>query len=49
MDQEIASAANRALFHQKAPAHSRLMNAKRNTKGAKTAITDPNATAEMAL
>jgi len=49
MDQEIASAINRALFHQKAPAHVRIMNAKRNAKGAITAITHPNATAEMAL
>jgi len=49
MDQEIASAINRALFHQKAPAHIRIMNAERNAKGAITAITHPNATAEMAL
>jgi len=49
MDQEIASAINRALFHQKAPAHIRIMNAKRNSKGAITAMTDPNVTAEMAL
>jgi len=49
MDQEIASAINRALFHQKAPAHIRIMNAKRNAKGAITAITHPNETAEMAL
>ena len=49
MDQEIASAINRALFHQKAPAHIRIMNAKRNAKGAITAITHPNATAEMPL
>jgi len=49
MDQEIASAINRALFHQKAPAHIRIMNAKRNAKGVITAITHPNATAEIAL
>jgi len=49
MDQEIASAINRALFHQNAPAHIRIMNAKRNAKGAITAITHPNATAEMDL
>ena len=49
MDQEIASAINRALFHQKAPAHIRIMNAKRNAKGAITAITHPNATADIAL
>ena len=49
MDQEIASAINRAHFHQKAPAHIRIMNAKWNAKGTITAITHPNATAEMAL
>jgi len=49
MDQEIASAINRALFHQKAPAQIRIMSAKRNAKGAITPITHPNATAEMAL
>jgi len=49
MDQEISSAITRALFHQKAPAHVRIMNAKRNAKGEITAITNPNATAEMAL
>jgi len=49
MDQEIVSAINRALFHQKAPAHIRIMNAMRNAKGAITAITHPNTTAEMAL
>jgi hypothetical protein len=49
MDQEILSAINRALFHQKAPAHIRIMNVKRNAKGAITAITHPNATAELAV
>jgi len=49
MDQEIASAIKRALFHQKAPTHVRIMNAKRNAKGAITAIRHPNATAEIAL
>jgi len=49
MDQEIASAFNSALFHQKALAHVRIMNAKRNAKGRFTAITHPNVTAEMAL
>jgi hypothetical protein len=49
MHQEIASVINRALFHQKAPAHIRIMNAKSNAKGAITAITHLNATAEMAL
>jgi hypothetical protein len=49
MDQEIASAINRALFHQQAPAHNRIMNARRNAKGAITAIAHQNATAEMAM
>jgi hypothetical protein len=49
MDQEIASAINRELFHQKAPAHNRIMNAKRNAKGAITAITHPNTTPGMAM
>jgi len=49
MDQEIASAINTALFHQKALAHIRFINAKRNSKGAITAITQQNATAAMAL
>jgi len=48
MVQEIASAINRALFHQQAPAHNRIMNARRNAKGAITAITHQNPTAEMA-
>ena len=49
MDQEIASVINRALFRQQAPAHIRIMNVRRNAKGAITAITHQNATAEMAL
>jgi len=49
MDQEIASAINGALFHQKAPAHIRIINAKRHAKGAIYAITHPNATSEMPL
>jgi hypothetical protein len=49
MDQEITSVIHRVLFHQKAPAHIRIMNTTRNAKGAITAITHPNATAEMAL
>jgi len=48
-DQDIASAITRALFHQKTPAHIRIMNAKWNAKGAITAITHLNATAEMPL
>jgi len=49
MDQVMASAIIRALFHQQAPAHIRIMNARRNGKGVITAITDQNATAEMAM
>jgi hypothetical protein len=49
MDQEIESAINRADFHQKAPSHIRIMNAKRNPQGAITAITHKNATAAMVL
>jgi len=49
IDQEIASAINIALFYQKAPAHVRIMNAKRNAKGTIMAITHQNATAAMTL
>jgi len=49
MDQEIASAINRGLFHQQALAHITIMNARMNAMGATTAITHQNATAEMAL
>jgi hypothetical protein len=49
MDEEIASEVNRALVQQQAPADVRIMNAKRNAKGTITAITNQNATAEMAL
>jgi len=49
MDREVASAINRALFHQKALAHIRIMNAKRNARGTITAITHQNPTAAMAL
>ena len=49
MDQEIASAIDRALFHQQALAHIRIMNARRNAKGGIMAITYQNATADMAL
>jgi hypothetical protein len=49
MNQDIASAINRALFPQQAPGHIRMMDARRNAKGAITPITHLNATAEMAL
>jgi len=39
MDQEITSATDRALFHQKLPAHIQIMNMKRNAKGATSAKT----------
>jgi len=49
MDLEIAWVINRAHFHQKAPAHSQMLNAMRNGKGVITAIDHQNATAVMAL
>jgi len=49
MDQEIASAINRTLFHPQAPGHIQIMNSTMNSKGAITAITHENATVEMAL
>jgi hypothetical protein len=49
MDQAIASAINRAYYQQQALAHIRITNARRNAKGAMTAITHQNATAEMAM
>jgi hypothetical protein len=49
MDQEIASAIHRALLHQQALAHIRIMNARRNAKGAVRAITHQTVTAEMAM
>jgi len=45
----MVSAINRARFHQNAPAHIRIMNARRNANGVITSIAHPNATAEMAL
>jgi hypothetical protein len=48
-DQEIASAINRALFQQQAPAHIRSMNARRNANGTIRAITHHYAAAEMAM
>jgi cbb3-type cytochrome oxidase subunit 3 len=49
MDQEIASAINTAFFHLQALAHIWSMYARRNAKGAITAITHQNATAAIAL
>jgi fructose/tagatose bisphosphate aldolase len=49
LDQEITSAIIRALFHQQAPAHIRIMNTRRKQKGAITAITHQNITVEVAM
>jgi hypothetical protein len=49
IDEEIASAVNRALFQQQAPAHVRIMNGRCNANATITAITQQTATAEMAL
>jgi len=45
MDQEVASSIQREHFQQQAPAHIRIINARRNAKGAIMAITHQNATA----
>jgi hypothetical protein len=47
-DQEIESAINRALFHHQALGHIRMMNAKRDFKGAMMAITHLNRSAGTA-
>jgi hypothetical protein len=49
MGQDIASAINTAFFHLQALAHIWSMYARRNAKGAITAITHQNATAAIAL
>jgi len=49
IDQEIASAISRALFHRKALAHIWIVNAKRNTMGTIMAITHQNATVAMVI
>jgi len=49
MDQEIASAINRARSHQQAPAHIRIMKARRNAKGVIMAITHQKTTAVMVM
>jgi len=49
MTQEIALAMNKALFKQKALGHIRIMNAKRNAKGAIMEFPHHRATVEMAL
>jgi len=47
MDQEIASVINSTHFHQQAPAHIVIMNARRLAKGEITAIAHLNSTAKM--
>jgi translation initiation factor 1 (eIF-1/SUI1) len=49
MDEEIVSAVNRAQFQQQAPAHVRIINARRKARRTITAITHTQETAEMAL
>jgi len=49
MDKEIASAINRVLFHQQAPAQIRIINDRRNAGHLITEMMHYNATAEMAL
>jgi len=46
---EMTSAVNRELFQQQAPAHVRIMNARRNAKGTITAMMHQNTTTEVAL
>jgi hypothetical protein len=46
---EIASVLNRALFHQQASAHIRIMKAKCNANGANPAVTHMNKTTEIAV
>ena len=49
IDQEIASAINRALLQQRAPALIRIMNAKRTARGTIPAVTHQNAMVATAL
>jgi hypothetical protein len=49
MNQEIASAINRVPVQQEAPAHNRIMNARRNPKGAIMTIMHQNETVDLAL
>ena len=49
MDQEIASAINRAMFYNTAPARIRITNPKRYAKRDITAITPQNTLEAMAL
>ena len=49
MDPEIALAIKRALFHQQALADIRIMNARKNAKGAITTSRHQDATAKMVL
>jgi hypothetical protein len=47
LDQEIVSGINRALSHQQAPAHIKLIPARRKGKSTITAITHQNRTEQM--
>jgi hypothetical protein len=47
MVQEIATVINRALFHQMAPVHIRIINAKRNVRRGITGITHQLAAVAM--
>jgi hypothetical protein len=49
MAQDIASAINRAHFHQKTPAHIQMMSVKRDVKGTIMVITHQKTTAAVAL
>jgi len=48
MHQEIVSAINIDVFHKQAPAHIKIMNARRNAKGGIMGITQQHATPETA-
>jgi len=49
VEEFITPAVTRAMFWQQAPAHIRITNPKRNASGTITAITHPNASAELAF
>jgi len=49
MDNQIASAVDRALFQQQAPAYDQIVNTRRNAQCTMTAITHQNVTSEIAL
>jgi hypothetical protein len=49
MDQEIVSAINRVLVHQKAPPNVQIMNAKRKARGTIMPVTHQNTMAAIAV